>query len=147
MGGNTRTNTSLRRGSTSLSKVSTPPATARSGKGSKSSLIVKLSLSPSKLSHFPHERPPRKAPPSKASTAPPPPTPTLTEKVKVVASKAEPISSPPTTQPDIPETPPDKVASKGILGPKAGTKRELGDGVDDSAKSKARPGPKKKQKL
>lgn len=147
MGGNTKSTASLRRGSTSQSKVTTSPATVRSSKSSKPNLIVKLNLPSTILSRFPHEKPTRKAPLSKATPAPPPPAPIPNEKVKVVPAKAEQKSSPPPLQPESPETPSEKVASKGTAGPKAGTKRELGEGVDDSAKSKARPGPKKRQKL
>ncbi len=147
MGGNTKTTNSLRRGSSSLSKVSTPPATLRSGKGSKPSLTVKLSLSSSILSRFPHDKPPRKPLPSKPTAAPPPPNPTQNEKVKVLAAKPELKPRPPPNQAEVPERPADQVPSKGSSTPKAGAKRELGEGVDDNGKSKARPGPKKKQKL
>lgn len=148
MGANTKSTTSLRRASSSLSKVATPPATARSGKTSKPSLIVKLNVSSTILSRFPHEKPTRKAPPSKSTTAPPPSAaPVTNEKAKPVPVKLEQKPSPSPPQPESPETPSDKVTSKGTAGPKAGTKRELGEGLDDSAKSKARPGPKKRQKL
>ena len=148
MGANTKSTTSLRRASSSLSKVATPPATARSGKSSKPTLIVKLSVPSTVLSRFPHEKPTRKAPPPKSTTAPPPSAaPVTNEKAKVVPVKLEQKPSPSPPQPESPETPSDKVTSKGTAGPKAGTKRELGEGLDDSAKSKARPGPKKRQKL
>lgn len=152
MGANTKS-TTVRRASSSLSKVATPPAAVRSGKGSKPSLIVKLNVSSTILSRFPHEKPTRKAPLPKSTTAPPPlppppppAAPAPNEKAKVVPVKSESKPSPSPPQPESPETSSDKVTSKGTAGPKTGTKRELGEGVDDSAKSKARPGPKKRQK-
>lgn len=145
--GNTKTSTALRRVSSTLSKVSTPPSVTRPSKSSKQSKIVCLKLSSSALLRFPHEKGTRKS----TQTKPPPPSipiPTVpNEKVKPVGVKSEPKTPPAPIRTEVPSPPTDNTNQKPAIGPKTGTKRELGEGVDDSGKSKARPGPKKRQKM
>lgn len=147
MGGTTKSTTTLRRVPSSLSKVSTPPSTTRPVKNPKQSNVIKLKLPPTKLSRFPHEKPTRKASQTKTPPAPLPATPLASDKAKPLPTKAEPKTPPASIRSDIPETPIDNMNQQAPTGTVIGVKRELGEGVDDSAKSKARPGPKKRQKM
>lgn len=145
--GNSKTANAQRRVPSSLSKVSTPPSVTRPGKTPKTSKIICLKLLSASLARYPHEKPARK--PAQPKPAPPSiPTPTPSnEKAKSAAVKSEPKTPPAPSQPEIPDDPAENMSQKPTTGPKTGMKRELGEGVDDSAKSKARPGPKKRQKL
>ena len=140
-----KTTPSQRRAPSSLSKVSTPPHTARSNKSSKPSLIVRFKLSNASLRRFPHDTPspPEKdqskdaSPPLLPETKPVPPT--------DASSQASGTSTPqPTTENQSTTKSEPKTDSST---PKTGAKRELGAGVSGEPKPKGRPGPKKKNKL
>ncbi|MCJ1267334.1 hypothetical protein MMC22_007219 [Lobaria immixta] len=140
-------NTSSRRVSSTLSKVSTPPSTARTPKASKPSKVIQLKLTSALLAEFPHEKIARKPSQTKSSS-----TSTVTpavsnDKVTLAEVKSETKTSPAPSAPEIPPIPAVDMSQKGSSGPKTSVKRELGEGVDDGAKSKSRPGPKKRQKL
>lgn len=143
-----------RRASSSLSKVSTPTSAARTSKPSKPTRIVRLKLPMPILSRFPHEKITRKAASTKASpsatkTIAPlePATPAETKAEIKPEPKAKPTSTPVSTVSTIKPSPAEDSSQKGLPSPKTGAKRELGAGVEGAAKSRARPGPKKKAKL
>ncbi len=154
MAGPSKSTNPPRRASSSLSKVSTPTSAARSSKPSKATRIVQLKLPTTILSRFPHEQIIRKAAPTKASpstskTIAPiePATPAEIKAEVEPEPKAKPTPTPVSTVPAIKPSPAEDSSQKGLLGPKTGAKRELGAGVEGPAKSRARPGPKKKAKL
>lgn len=139
--------TSSRRVSSTLSKVSTPPSTARPTKATKPSKVIQLKLTPTLLAQFPHEKTTRKSSQNKSSSTSTPIPAASNDKASLVEVKSETKPSP---APSAPENPPIFVVDmiqKGSSGPKTGMKREAGESLDDSAKSKSRPGPKKRQKL
>lgn len=153
--GQKTTATNLRRAS-SLSKVSTPPATAtpsspalsRTSKASKPSKIVRLSLSKHLLSRWPHEKNTRK--PNQAKASP------LSQST-IVAPDELPTTTPVKSEPE----PKPKSASKGEgeqvppakdlkeetkAEPKTGMKREAGAGVEGDDKEKSKANPRKRPK-
>lgn len=143
-----------RRASSSLSKVSTPTSAARTSKASKPTRIVRLRLPSPILSRFPHEQSTRKAAPTKVSPSTPkliaplePATPADTKPELKPEPKAKATSTTVSTVPTIKPSPAEDSSQKGLPVPKTGAKRELGAGVEGPAKSRARPGPKKKAKL
>lgn len=139
--------TSSRRVSSTLSKVSTPPSTARPSKTSKPSKVIQLKLTSALLARFPHEKIARKPSQSKSSSTSTPVPVVSNEKASSAEVKSETKTSPAPGVPEIPLIPTVDMNQKGPLVSKTGVKRELGEGVDDNAKSKSRPGPKKRQKL
>ncbi|MCJ1464937.1 hypothetical protein MMC07_003552 [Pseudocyphellaria aurata] len=139
--------TSSRRVSSTLSKVSTPPSTARPTKASKPSKVIQLKLTSTLLARFPHEKPSRKPSQSKSSSTSTPVPGVTNEAASSTEVKSETKTSPAPSATEIPSIPAVDITPKGSSGPKVGVKRELGEGVDDNAKSKSRPGPKKRQKL
>lgn len=140
-------NSYSRRVSSTLSKVTTPPSTARPTKASKPSKVIQLKLTSALLARFPHEKVPRKPSQSKSPPASTPNPAFPSEKASTVEVKSETKTSPAPSVPEIPPVPVVDMSQKGSSVPKTGVKRELGEGVDDSAKSKSRPGPKKRQKM
>ncbi|KAI4129726.1 MAG: hypothetical protein LQ338_002110 [Usnochroma carphineum] len=146
-----KTSSAMRRASSGLAKVSTPPSSNRTSKGSKASKIVCLKLSSNALARFapdtpddaPSPTPLTKQTPDATGTAP-------TEgESKPVNVKPE-ASSPPgeTAGSGTAQPPPKEPAGKNTTAassPKTGSKRGLGAGVD-GPKPRARPGPKKKLK-
>ncbi|KAL8731844.1 MAG: hypothetical protein Q9166_003128 [cf. Caloplaca sp. 2 TL-2023] len=150
MAPNNKSSNPVRRASSGLAKVSTPPTSTRNSKGSKASKIICLKLSSKALKRFaldlleqvPSPLPPIEHTPDTVPTIPP-----QEQDVKV---KPE-ASSPPhvAAASDIPQ-----IAAKETLGksttkdstPKTGSKRGFGTGVD-GPKPRARPGPKKKIKV
>ena len=139
----------------SLSKVSTPPSSARASKSSKAAKLVCLKLSSNHLARFPHETSNQPPPPPSSSTkkpaAPAVTTATTKEETRPAEPKLEVVSPPPptTTSSDTPQPSIHESALKPATkqsNPKTGTKRGLGAGVSDP-KPRARPGPKKKLKL
>ncbi|KAL8743534.1 MAG: hypothetical protein Q9190_004131 [Brigantiaea leucoxantha] len=145
-----------RRVSSSLSKVATPPTSARASKSSKQRTVAILKLPPKVLSRFPHEAPsakpsPPPAQPAKKSSASTSAAAMKREQPKLPEVKPETMSPPPmpsssgTPQPSANDSATSRAGAKSGS-PKAGTKRGLGAGVD-SSKPRARPGPKKKIKL
>lgn len=142
-----------RRVSSSLSKVSTPPATtttptpARTTKSSsKPAKIVHIKLPKEKLLRFPHEQQLRKASHAKASPLSTAKVITPDEPATIAAVKAEPDttsassrskgSSSPTK-----DTNPDKPTTS-----KTGLKRELGAGVEEEDKDTTKTNPRKRPK-
>jgi len=135
---------SVRRVSSSLSKVSTPPtsAPARPSKSTKPSKFVQLKLSPETLSTFPRDETtqttsqaktsPKATTKSVPSTAPTPPA--------RVKSEADTSSSQGGGRDDT-QSPTKDVKQEGQNGGRTDTKRALGAGVegDDPAKAKANP--------
>ncbi|KAL8722225.1 MAG: hypothetical protein Q9225_001270 [Loekoesia sp. 1 TL-2023] len=149
-----KSNNSVRRVSSTLSKVSTPPSSNRGSKGSKPSKILCFKLPSKALALFAPDTPEESTlsiPPIKKDqdaniTLAPAPE----EELKSVDVKPE-ASSPPedTAGPETPQpavkAPSSRNATK-ASSPKTGSKRGLGAGVD-GPKPRARPGPKKKSKL
>lgn len=136
---------SQRRGPSSLSKVSTPPAPARSSKGSKSSMMIRLKIPKSLLSRYPHDSP---SPPEVQSKAVSPSIKPESENTPS-ADAAVPITVAPTPKPEASDSSSTaKTDSKAASSTtKIGVKRELGEGIEGDSKIKGRPGPKKKVKL
>ncbi|KAL9629913.1 MAG: hypothetical protein Q9204_005006 [Flavoplaca sp. TL-2023a] len=143
----------IRRVSSGLAKVSTPPTSSRNNKTSKGSKIICLKLSSKALRRFapdPPETISSPVSPTKQAPEVAPKLPALERESKTVQVKAE-ASSPPEAA-AASEVPPS--AAKDSLGkntakestPKTGSKRGLGAGVE-GPKPRARPGPKKKIKV
>ncbi|KAI4155490.1 MAG: hypothetical protein L6R39_001232 [Caloplaca ligustica] len=148
-----KTSNAMRRASSGLGKVSTPPSSNRPSKGSKASKIVRLKLPSKVLARFAPDTPEEDAP-SPAPTAKQTSNSTATapakDELKPVNVKPE-ASSPPADTPgsSTPQPPPKDSVAKSTdkaSSPKTGSKRGLGTGVD-GPKPRARPGPKKKSKL
>ncbi|KAL8722015.1 MAG: hypothetical protein Q9181_007579 [Wetmoreana brouardii] len=148
-----KTSNAIRRASSGLAKVSTPPTSSRVGKGPKQSKMICLKLPSKLLARFAPEIPdqaPSPLPPSKHTPDAAASSPVEEKEPKPVEVKPETIS--PLAATPGSETP--QPASKEPLGksttkassPKTGSKRSLGIGVD-GPKPRARPGPKKKIKL
>ncbi|KAL8830918.1 MAG: hypothetical protein Q9170_005520 [Blastenia crenularia] len=152
-----KASTSMRRVSSGLAKVSTPPSSTRTSKGSKPSKIVCFKLPGKTLVRFSHDIaddtpplvPPKKQAQKQSSdaTAPRPPQEEVPKSINI---KPE-ASSPPgeTAGSTTPQPPPKEAVGKittKASSPKTGSKRALGAGVD-GPKPRARPGPKKKSKL
>ncbi|KAL8941942.1 MAG: hypothetical protein Q9216_001970 [Gyalolechia sp. 2 TL-2023] len=144
---------SMRRVSSNLAKVSTPPSSTRATKASKSSRVVCLKLPGKLLARFAPDVPdkaPSPIPPTNSTPDAPANVAAKEEEPKAIKVKPE-AASPPdeaagssTPQPSSRE-PGGKTATK-ASSPKTGSKRALGAGVD-GPKPRARPGPKKKSKL
>ncbi|KAL8675206.1 MAG: hypothetical protein Q9168_000459 [Polycauliona sp. 1 TL-2023] len=140
----------VRRVSSGLAKVSTPPTSTRNNKAPKGSRIICLKLSSKALRRFAPDTPDQI--PSPAS----PPKQALEVAPKVPASERE--SKPDTVPAEAPSSPGNaetpQPAAKDSVGknaakestPKTGSKRGLGAGVE-GPKPRARPGPKKKIKV
>lgn len=133
-----------RRASGSASKVAAPASAEKASKSSKPSQIIRLKLPKATLAGFPHEPTPSKSMPKKKSPlststlAAPSDPPPQDEPSK----ESEVTTSPPVVKPETSsgESPTKKEPSS----PKTGMKRELGAGVEEPVKVRARPGPKKK---
>ena len=136
---------SQRRGPSLLSKVSTPPATARANKGSKPSLIIRLKLSKSLLHKYAHDSP---SPPEAQQKAVSPSIQPESESTPSVDA-AFPVPKAPTPKPEPSDASSTAKADSQAASStsKTGVKRELGEGVEGDSKTKGRPGPKKKVKL
>ena len=143
----------IRRVSSGLAKVSTPPISSRNNKTSKGSKIICLKLSSKALRRFapdPPETIPSPVSPTKQAPEVAPKVPALERESKTVQVKAE-ASSPPEAAAASEVSP---SAAKDSLGkntakestPKTGSKRGSGAGVE-GPKPRARPGPKKKIKV
>lgn len=139
--------TTQRRVSSPLSKVSTPASTEKGSKSSKPSRVIKLKVPNARLSRFPHESTPSKSVPKKKSplstnTLATPSDPPHLEETKSESNDTLALASSKTVPPPAEETVKNEPSS-----PKTGTKRELGAGVEEPVKVRARPGPKKKPRL
>ncbi|KAL9595629.1 MAG: hypothetical protein Q9219_006335 [cf. Caloplaca sp. 3 TL-2023] len=143
----------MRRASSGLAKVSTPPSSTRNSKGSKPSKTVCLKLPRSALARFVPDTPDEAASPipvkkptfDSTAVAPPRQPESKPSKVKPEASSPpDEVADPSTPQP-LPKESSAKTTTK-ASSPKTGSKRALGAGVD-GPKPKTRPGPKKKSKL
>ncbi|KAL8864055.1 MAG: hypothetical protein Q9198_010127, partial [Flavoplaca austrocitrina] len=143
----------IRRVSSGLAKVSTPPTSSRNNKTSNPSIMICLKLSTNALRRFapdPPETIPSPGSPTKHAPEVAPQVPALERESKTVQHPAE-ASSPPeaAAASEVPQS-----AAKDPLGkntakestPKTGSKRGLGAGVE-GPKPRARPGPKKKIKI
>lgn len=135
-----------RRVSNPPSKVSTAPPADKTPKSSKPSRVLRFNLPKSRLSLFPHEQatpksvPKKKSPLSTSTLATPadPPQQELKSEPNETPAPIVPKIEPPTTE---------NTMKKESSSPKTGSKRELGAGVEEPVKVKARPGPKKKPRL
>ncbi|KAL8932572.1 MAG: hypothetical protein Q9211_006237 [Gyalolechia sp. 1 TL-2023] len=144
---------SMRRVSSNLSKVSTPPSSARTGKGSKPCRVVCLKLPSEVLARFGSDVPdkaPSPTPPTKQTPVAPANVAAKEEEPKSIKVKPE-AASPPDeaagcSTPQPPSKEPGGKPMTNASSPKTGSKRSLGAGVD-GPKPRARPGPKKKAKL
>ncbi|KAL8903545.1 MAG: hypothetical protein Q9207_003850 [Kuettlingeria erythrocarpa] len=147
-----KTSSAMRRASSGLAKVSTPPSSSRTTKGSKASRVVCLKLPSKALARFaqhtpdsaPSPTPLKKLTPDASTTTPP------AEEARPVLDKAPPSSPPAETTSSSTPQPPSKDPTGKVTAkassPKTGSKRGLGAAVDGT-KARARPGPKKKSKL
>ncbi|MCJ1257551.1 hypothetical protein MMC24_005377 [Lignoscripta atroalba] len=132
---------------TSSSKMTPPTSGARGSKVQKPSKIAALKLSSSILSRFPHERVTRKpsrikSPASSASTSTPIPPSDTRSSADV---KPESSAIPAAAGSENLEIPNDESKRKG--GPGSKLKRPFGSLSDGFNKPRAKPGPKKRQKL
>lgn len=144
---------SMRRVSTNLAKVSTPPSSTRATKGSKQSKVVCLKLPGKVLARFApsvSEKAPSPIAPAKQTPDTPASVATKDEEPKSIKVKPEAVSPPDDAAGSSTPQPPSKEPSGKITmkasSPKTGSKRALGAGVE-GPKPRARPGPKKKSKL
>ncbi|KAI4171971.1 MAG: hypothetical protein LQ343_003880 [Gyalolechia ehrenbergii] len=144
---------SMRRVSSNLAKVSTPPSSTRTTKGSKSSRIVCFKLSSKVLARFAPNVPdksPSPIPPTKQTPDAPGNVAAKEEGPKSIKVKPEAASPPDEATGSSTPQPPSKEPGASTMtkasSPKTGSKRALGAGVD-GPKPRARPGPKKKSKL
>ncbi|KAL8916390.1 MAG: hypothetical protein Q9208_008537 [Pyrenodesmia sp. 3 TL-2023] len=142
----------MRRASSGLAKVSTPPSSNRTSKGSKASKTVCLKLPSKALARFAQDTPdsaPSPAPLNKLTSDTSADSPSV-EEAKPAQVKAPPSSPPAETTgsgtPQPPTQDPSGKPTAKVSSPKTGSKRGLGAGVDGT-KPRARPGPKKKFKL
>lgn len=137
----TKQATAVRRFSSSLSKVSTPPTTptstiiTRPSKPSKQSKIIHFNLSKDVLSRFPHDQAPRKSSHLKKS---PLSTSTTVASGEPVAVKSDPESTT-VIKGEAAPSPAKAIKAEDGQGPMTGEKRELGTGVDGDEKAKANP--------
>ena len=139
-----------RKSSASTTKASTPQSTEKTSKSTKPSKIVHLHLSPPSLLRFPHDTItqksiPKKKSPLSISTPAPSGDPTPPPEPKSQSSGTP--ASPPTITKAEPTPPVVDSVKKDWTGPKTGSKRELGAGVEEPIKPKGKPGPKKKPRL
>ena len=141
----TKATPSQRRVPSPLSKVSTHSSTARSGKTSKPTLIIRLKISSSRLSEVSHDSPSSDIDQVKDAS----PAAQLKIESKHSADSSSQTPDAPTPKPasedDSLTAKTDAKVDPTALNP--GVKRELGSVVKGDPKSKARPGPKKKAKL
>ncbi|KAL8903110.1 MAG: hypothetical protein Q9171_007512 [Xanthocarpia ochracea] len=153
MPSNTKSSNPVRRASSGLAKVSTPPTSTRNNKAPKGSKIICLKLSSKALARFAPDAPENlssSSSPTKQTPDVAPKVPALERDTKTTHIKPE-APSPPdaAAASDNPQP-----ATKDSLGkntakestPKTGSKRSLGAGVE-GPKPRARPGPKKKIKV
>lgn len=133
--------------STPSSKVTSSSSGGRSTKQPpKATKVIRLKLSPALLAPFSHKEPARKPShpkSSSSSTSTPVHQTTSTPSTEV---KSEANSTPAPAGSDPLQPPADGITRKGLLGPKVGVKREVGQG-DDVSKPRGKPGPKKKPRL
>ena len=141
-----------RRVSNPSSKAASTPASAeKAPKSSKPTRLITIKLPKARLTRFPHEPTPPKSVPKKksplsTSTLATPAEPPAQEKPK--SEPKSDSSETPTSAPPKPATPSaQEPVKKEPSSPKTGSKRELGAGVEEPVKVKARPGPKKKPRL
>lgn len=142
-----------RRVSSSLSKVSTPPATttpsapARANKSSKPSKIVHIKLAKDRLLRFPHEQQFRKASQVKASPLSTSTVVTPDESTKPSVLQVEADSTPTLRGGGQDSASPAKdVKLETAAIPKVGVKRELGAGVEGDDQDKSKTNAKKRPK-
>ncbi|KAL8654483.1 MAG: hypothetical protein Q9226_003415 [Calogaya cf. arnoldii] len=150
---NSKSSNPVRRVSTGLAKVSTPPTSTRNNKAPKSSKIICLKLSSKALKRFAPDTSdslPSPASPTKQASEVTPKVPASERETKTVQVKSE-APSPPeaaaaseTPKPAVKDPAGKNVAKEST--PKTGSKRSLGAGVE-GPKPRARPGPKKKIKV
>ncbi|KAL9000974.1 MAG: hypothetical protein Q9169_000458 [Polycauliona sp. 2 TL-2023] len=140
----------VRRVSSGLARVSTPPTSTRNRQAPKGSKIVCLKLSSKALRRFAPDTPeriPSPVSPTKQAPEVVPKVPTSERDSKPTQIKAEAPSPPGTAESPLP-TAKDSVGKNTAKEstPKTGSKRGLGAGVE-GPKPRARPGPKKKVKV
>ena len=140
----------VRRTSSTLSKVATPPNSSRASKTAKQSLVVRFNLPSASLSKFPHEAPPQKPPPSKASSSSTSTPTASSQPVPLTDVKSDQDSTPqPAPSEEKLETPVESDQAKPSVPSKAGVKRDAEQALDGPPVSKGRGrfGPRKKVKV
>ena len=139
-----------RRVSSSLSKVSTPPATAaastsaRSAKSSKPSRVVHFKLSKDQLRQFPHEEQIKKAGRAKASPLSTSKVITPDDPTTSTAVKPDPETTPTLNEEQIPAVTPKAAKSEASSASKTAAKKEVGAGTEGDDKDKAKTNVKKR---
>ncbi|MCJ1373994.1 hypothetical protein MMC20_005224 [Loxospora ochrophaea] len=119
----------------------------RAAKQSKPSKIIRLQLSTSVLSRFPHDQPTTKTVQVKSSSSTASTQPVNTVPASLPVVKSESNGTPLPKPADSLKVPQEESKRRGVPGPKPGNKRGIAQVSDGTPKPRGKPGPKKKMKL